>query len=408
MSRTTPVQLNRSITYPLLTLYGIGTILGAGIYVLVGKVALHSGLYTPFAFLLAAIIAGFSAYSYAALSSRYPKSAGEVNYIHAAFNQPKLSVLVGLLVVLTGVVSAATLANGFVGYMHIFIETPSFIIITVLTALITLVAIWGVKQAMAVAALITLIEVGGLVWIVVANHQVFTSLPQYLSNLSWVGADKNIWVGVLMGSFLAFYAFIGFEDMVNMSEETKKPQTTMPKAIITALIVTAIVYVVIALVAILSLPLSVLEQTEAPMADIMKLHSNNATFIISIIGLIAIINGALVQIIMGSRVLYGMSRGHLIPHWFGRVNSYSKTPILATLTIALITWVLAIAFPLEALAKSTSFVIIIVFLLVNIALIVILKKEQGQTPQGAMHISAWMPWAATILSVSFLFFMSVL
>ena len=176
------MPLNRCITYPLLTLYGLGTILGAGIYVLIGKVAANAGLYAPVAFLLAAIVAGFSGYSYAALSSRFPKSAGEVNYVQSAFGIEFLSVVVGLLVVVTGIVSAATLANGFVGYADVFITLPASLVIVVLVVLMTFIAAWGIKQSMLVIGVVTLIEIGGLLWVIVYNVQELSNLQQYLPN----------------------------------------------------------------------------------------------------------------------------------------------------------------------------------------------------------------------------------
>ena len=406
MKKTTthsPAILKRSITYPLLCLYGLGTILGAGIYVLIGKVAGSAGLYAPVAFLLAAILASFSGYSYAALSSRYPKSAGEVNYVHIAFNLRPLSILVGILVVLTGIVSAATLVNGFVGYLHIFIDASAFWTMSALILTICLLAIWGVSQSVFVAAIITLIEVGGLLWVILTTGSELHKLPEYLPELLPLLEGVGAWSGVFMGSFIAFYAFIGFEDMVNMSEETQQPEKNMPRAIITVLFVSAFIYILIAVLAVLALPLSVLEQSHAPMADIMSLHGHQAYTGISLISLIAIINGALVQIIMGSRVLYGMGYLQLAPVWLGQVHRNLKTPVSATMLVGLITWLLAVNFSLTALAEFTSLVVIAVFLLVNISLLFILRQEKV-LPANAMRISAWIPWIAVVLNSLFLLF----
>jgi len=135
--------LKRSIGLPMLTLYGLGTILGAGIYVLVGKVAVTAGLYAPIAFLIAASLAALSGYSYAALSSRFPQSAGEAVYIQQAFGIKWLSTLVGWMVILTGIVSAATISKGFVGYLQVFVPIPDFWAITLLLATMTFLAFWA-------------------------------------------------------------------------------------------------------------------------------------------------------------------------------------------------------------------------------------------------------------------------
>jgi APA family basic amino acid/polyamine antiporter len=393
--------LKRTLTYPLLTLYGLGTILGAGIYVLIGKVAATSGLYAPLAFIVAAILAGLSGYSYAALSSRYPKSAGESVYIQAAFSKQFLSTLVGWMVILTGVVSAATIANGFVGYLNTFIPVSEFLAITLMLIGLCLLACWGVAESVKVAATITVIEVAGLLFVLAIAGDSLALLPQRLPELIPNINDGDAWFAILLGAFLAFYAFIGFEDMVNMAEEVKQPERTLPKAIFSALIISSLLYAVIALVAILSLPLETLQQSQAPMADILLQHSTRASTIISLISLVAVMNGALVQIIMGARVMYGLGKLGLAPQWLGRVNARFQTPIVATMLISLVVWILAVAFPLETLAKLTSFIIIIVFLLVNISLIVILKREI-KTENGVMQVNPYIPYIATILCTLFL------
>ncbi len=395
------IKLRRNITYPLLTLYGLGTILGAGIYVLIGKIVANAGIYAPVAFLLAAIIAGFNSYSYAALSSRYPQSGGEVNYVNAAFDIRWLSTIVGILLILTGIVSAATLANGFVGYLNVFILLPEILVISLLVIIMTLIAVWGVKQSLIIAGLITLVEIGGLLWVVINNIGALSNLGEYLPKLNYLLVDMTPWFGIFAGSFLAFYAFIGFEDMVNMSEETIQVKKTMPKAVISALIISSIIYIIIAIIAILAVPISQLANSLAPIAQIMKSHSQQAYFIISLVSLIAIINGILVQIIMGSRVLYGMSSSQLISPHLRRLHPNFQTPIIATLFVALMVWISAISLPLVTLAQLTSFIVIIIFLLVNIALVAILKKE-ASLPTDAMFIRPWIVWLTILLNISFL------
>ncbi len=400
-------QLKRTLTYPLLTLYGLGTILGAGIYVLIGKVAATSGLYAPLAFIVAAVLAGLSGYSYAALSSRYPQSAGEAVYVQAAFSKQFLSTVVGWMVILTGVVSAATIANGFVGYLNQFVDISEFLAITVMLLGLCLLACWGVAESVKVAAVITALEVGGLLFVLALAGDSLALLPERLPELIPNISDGSAWFAILLGAFLAFYAFIGFEDMVNMAEEVKEPERTLPKAIFTALLVSSLLYAVIALVAILSLPLDVLQQSNAPMADILALHSEQASTIISLISLVAVMNGALVQIIMGARVMYGLGKQNLAPKWLGQVHAKFQTPVVATVLISLVVWVLAVALPLATLAKLTSFIIIVVFLLVNVSLIRILKAENAeqqekQTDTKAMKVNPYVPYIASVMCILFL------
>lgn len=397
---TDQTTLKRTISLPMLTLYGLGTILGAGIYVLVGKVALYAGLYAPIAFLLAALLAGLTGYSYAALSSRHPKSAGEAVYVHEAFGFNWLSTIVGWMVVLTGVVSAATITNGFVGYLQVFIDITDFWAITLLLLSMTALAIWGVNESVMVTAVTTVFGIIGLFLILAFSMPALMTLPEHLPTLI-PPSESDTWFGILLGAFLAFYAFIGFEDMVNMAEEVKSPETTLPKAILAAIVISSLLYYLIAMAAILQLPLDQLTASKAPMTDIMNQHSQQAAWFISLISLAAVVNGALVQIIMASRVLYGMGKQSLAPKWLASIHSTRQTPYVATLLIGLVVWVLATSLNLATLAKITSFIILIVFLLVNLSLVRMMHKETN-LPTNAMTVKVWVPYLAAIMCLLFL------
>lgn len=404
MSQTSHA-LKRSISYPMLTLYGLGTILGAGIYVLVGKVAVSAGVFAPISFLVAALLAGLSGYSYAALSSRHPKSAGEAVYVQEAFGLKQLSTIVGWMVILTGIVSASTIANGFVGYLQVFINIPDFWAITLLLAAMTFLAVWGVNESVVVTAVTTVMGIIGLLLILIVSAPSFLTIPDRLPDLIPPVSDGGIWFGILLGAFLAFYAFIGFEDMVNMAEEVKEPEKTLPKAIIAAILISSLFYYFIALAGILQMPLETLTASKAPMADIMKQHSEKMAWFVSLISLAAVVNGALVQIIMGARVLYGMGKQNMAPHWLATIHPTRKTPYIATLIIGGIVWLLATNFQLTTLAKVTSFIIILVFLMVNIALIVIHNREKHQPnlkPEKAMKVKPWVPYVAAAMCLMFL------
>ena len=394
-------ELKRTISYPLLTLYGLGTILGAGIYVLVGKVAISAGIYAPISFLVAALLAGLSGYSYAALSSRHPKSAGEAVYIQEAFGIRQLSTVVGWMVILTGVVSASTISNGFVGYLQVFVDITDFWAITLLLLAMTGLAVWGVNASVMVTAITTIMGIVGLLLILFVSAPAFLTIPDRLPELTPPILENGLWFGVLLGAFLAFYAFIGFEDMVNMAEEVKEPEKTLPKAIIAAIIISSLFYYVIALAAILQLPLDELTASKAPMADIMLKHSEKLAWFVSLISLAAVVNGALVQIIMGARVLYGMGKHKMAPLWLSTIHPTRKTPYIATIIIGLTVWVLATNLDLTTLAKITSFIIILVFLLVNVALIKILRSETHK-PEKAMTVSVWIPYSAAAMCLLFL------
>ncbi len=389
-------NLKRAISLPFLTFYGIGTILGAGIYVLIGKVAGEAGLFTPFAFLLASVVAGFSGLSYCELSSRYPFSAGESRYAHEAFHIRWFSILIGWLIVITGVVSAATLGKGIVGYAQVIIDIPEPFILTSLFIILAAIAIIGIKESVGFITIITIIEMLGLFWVLYETRQGLQNFPQEWANLMPT-ANMHAWLGIFMGGYIAFYAFIGFEDIVNIAEEVKEPSRNLPIAIITALCVTTVIYILVAVAAVLSMEPQLLAKSNAPLAALLSNQGIASTYGISLISIIAIVNGAFAQVIMSSRVIYGMSAQGMGPKIFAKVNSKTKTPILATLFVAMITILLAVSFQLVTLAKVTSFIILFVFLIVNLSLLRI-KKQHG-VAENCVCYPKWIPVIGALLCI---------
>lgn len=394
-------ELKRSLSLTQITLYGLGTILGAGIYVLVGKVAGLAGLYAPVSFIVAAVLAGLTGLSYAELSARYPKSAGEAVYVQEGLRRRALSVLVGFLIILTGVVSAATIANGFVGYLHVFVAVSDWLAITLLVLLLGALAAWGISESVMAASLITLVEVGGLVLVIVVAGGSLGELPARLPELI-PPPDTGVWLGIMLGAFLAFYAFIGFEDMVNVAEEVKDPSRVLPLAILIAIVVSTILYLLVSLVAVLALPPAELAQSRAPLALIYERATGSAPVLISLISIFAVVNGALIQIIMAARVLYGMSREGWLHGAFGKVHPFTRTPLLATAVATAIVLTLALWLPLMTLAKATSLVILVVFALINLSLVRI--KRRQPRPPGIKIYPAWIPLAGFLSTTGFVLF----
>ena len=347
-------------------MYGVGTMLGAGIYVLVGKVAGYAGTLSPLSFLIAGVLAGLTAYSYSLLTPRFPKSGGEIVYVKNAFKSKRLATLVGWGVIFTGFISAAAIIKGFVGYLDVFIEIPDALVIVVSMILLCLLAIWGIGESLNVIGLITLIEIAGLIFVIfVAGIDLEKFTIQFFQ--MFIKAPGYDVFEVFQGAFLAFYAFVGFEDLANVAEEAKDPKKSMPVAIMGGLFIALFLYVAVAIVAVIALPLSELSSTNAPLADILVKKGQNYAYIISLISLIAVLNGVLAQVIMGSRVLYGLAGQDSAPKLFHQVHKRFQTPILATIVISIGIVVLAIFFPIIQLANATSYVIISVFVLVNLS-----------------------------------------
>lgn len=398
---TQPPELKRGLSLWLLVFYGVGNILGAGIYVLIGKVAGNAGMYAPLSFLVASVVAAFTAFTYAELAARYPLSAGEAVYVRKGLDSPLLAVVVGLLIVLMGAVSAAAMSRGFVGYLHVLLELPDATAMTLLVVALGSLAAWGIVESVGFAALLAIVEVSGLGLVLFVAGDSLHSLPERLPALL-PSADTAAWQGIMMGAFLAFYAFIGFEDMVNVAEEVRDPARNLPLAILFALLVTTLLYAAVTLVAVLSVPPEQLAKSDAPLAEIYEQATGRRPVVLSIISMLAVINGALIQIIMGSRILYGMSRQGWLPKVLGKVYGKTRTPLIATAVTTGLIWVLALWLPLIALAQATSFLVLGVFCLVNLSLWRI--KRRDPHPQGLRVFPRWVPLFGLGASLSLILF----
>ena len=385
---TEQTQLRRGLSLPLLVLYGLGTTIGAGIYALVGKIAGESGYLAPLAFLLAAAMASLTALSFGELCRRYPYSAGEAFYVREAFHWEWVSTLVGLLVVLTGLVSAAALVNGFIGYLGEFIEVQPSLTILLVCLLLGMLAGWGIAESVSLAALVTLIEIGGLLVIV------WLGLEQSTNPLiSWIAhLPEQNWnnLGLIFaGATLAFYAFIGFEDMVNVAEEVRDVKTTMPRAIILTLVISTLIYLLLMMVAVLTVSPSELAKSDAPLPLVYRQLTGEDSTLISVIGLFAIINGALIQIIMAARVLYGQATMGQLPKVLAHINVRTQTPLIATALVTSLVLALALIGDLAGLARTTSILMLTVFAFINLALWQIKRRDPNLADFKPLPI--WIP-----------------
>ncbi|HHE05809.1 MAG TPA: amino acid permease, partial [Epsilonproteobacteria bacterium] len=333
-----------------------------------------------------------------------PVSAGEAVYIYEGLGSQKLSILVGLAIALSGMLSSATIIHGFYGYTSTFLEIPEFVLSIFLVSTLTLVAIWGIGESVKVASLLTLLEVFGLTLVIYVALPHITIDAQTLHMLT-PPLDLVIINSIVLGAFLAFYAFIGFEDMVNIAQEVKEPSKTMPRAIVIVLLVSTLLYVLVAWVSIALVSAEELSSTTAPLAMVYEQATGSKAVILSFIGMFAVINGALIQIIMVSRILYGMSAKGWMPKFLGVVNTKTATPINATIATALMILILTLILPLLTLAQLTSFVIFIVFTLVNLALIKIKVKDPD--PKDVKIYPIWIPVIAIILNLVMLSFQIV-
>jgi len=387
-------ELRRSLSLPVLVLYGVGTTVGAGIYALTGKVAGMAGMLAPVSFALASALAAFTAFSFAELGGRLPHSAGEAVYVREGLRAPLLGLIVGLLVVLSGSVSAATISNGFAGYLGELLPVSRASAAVGIVIAMGLLTAWGVRESVGVAAVITLIEVGGLLVVIGAASGHLIELPSRLHELTPGSAG---WPGVFSASLLAFYAFLGFEDMVNVAEEVKDVRRTLPRAILWTLAITVALYLALSISCVLVVPPEELGGSDAPLALVIERVTGRTPVGISLVALLAMMNGALVQIIMASRVLYGLSRDGQILAAFARVDPRTRTPLLATAVVTAFVALLAAGFELAALAEAAALITLVVFAGVNLALVGL--KRRSDPPEGVIGCPLWVPCCGFAVSV---------
>lgn len=404
---TSQKTLKRALTLPLITFFGLGNIVGAGIYALLGKVAGEAGYYAPLSFLIASVIAGFSALSYAELSARFPESGGVSVFLYEGFHLHWLSRIVGLLIVSAGILSSAAITHAFAGYFKATLSSyspaiqlvPSALIIALLLFILAALAAWGIKQSVAVVSFLALLQIAGLglvIWVGVSNVPVIQPSLQTVQE----ALPAHSITGVFAGAFLAFYAYLGFEDMVNVAEEVEAPQRTMPRAILLALIIAMLLYSAVTIIAVLQIEPHLLAKSDAPLAFIYSTATGRSPVFIGLIGMFAVVNGALIQMVMASRLLYGMSNRGWLPQWFARIHPPTRTPVNSTLVVASLILVSAMMLPMVTLAEMTSSLILLVFILINLALIRI--KQQQPQAEGVYVFPSMIPKLGLATAIIFL------
>ncbi len=382
-------RLKRRIGPALLTAYGVGVMVGAGIYVLVGAVVGDAGGHAPLSFLLAGLIAAPTALSYAEYSTRLPEAAGEAAFVGQGLNSQAMALIVGLAIVAAGTLSAGAVLRGGVGYLTHAIAIDPTLAILVLGAALTAVAVFGVLESLALVAVFTVIELSGLVLVIWAGLGAAPS-PD------WAAPTGIVWSGVTLGAVLAFFAFIGFEDIVNMAEETSRPSRTLPLAILLSLAITTVIYALVALAAVRAVPLGQLVASESPLALVWSTARGGNGAFLSAIAVFAALNGVLAQIVMASRVLFGLGRRTPALAVFHHASPRFGTPVLATLLLGAAVVLGALFVPFATLAETTSSILLGVFVLVNLALIL----QKRRAPDAPFRVPMSVPVAGLVLSLA--------
>lgn len=360
-------KLKKELNLFQLTLAGIGVILGAGIYALIGIASGIAGNAIWLAFLIGAVIALLTGLSYAELSSMFRKDSGEYDYVETAFNK-KLGLILGLVIIFAGIFTAATVALGFSGYFSALFKTPIVYIAILLTLLLSLLNYYSIKQTSWFNIVSTTVESLGLIIIIVLGLRYFGSV-NYLEM-------PHGFNGVLEATALIFFAFLGFDNIVKLAEETKNPKKIMPKAIILSIIISSIIYVLVAMAAVSVIGWQSLSSSSAPLADVAaKSFGNPAFIILAVIALFSTSNTVLMSLVTTSRMVYGIAKEKSLPKSFSLVDIKTKTPWIAIFLTMVVTVLFILIGDIKLVAGIANLGLFITFAFVNLSLIVLRYKK---------------------------------
>lgn len=386
-----------------LVIYGVGDMLGSGIYALIGVVAGTMGNAVWLAFLASMVAALLTGLSYASLGSRYPRAAGVAYIAQRAFGMPFLSYLLGLAVVASGLTSMATQCRGFAGYFlgMLGVGTVTFgglaAVIIAFIAVLTFVNFWGMRESTWLNLICTAVEAGGLFIVICVGVRWWGSVNYFEtpSTNPFTGGDLTFPL-VLQGAVLTFYSFVGFEDMINVSEEVKDARRNFPIAVMLALGITTLVYLAVSITAVSVVPHAELGRSSQPLVEVVQRAAPwFPSGVFSFIAMFAITNTALLNYIMGSRLIYGLARQGLVPRLLGTVHPVRRTPHLAIFTLMIVVGILALSGDIRRLASATSALLLGVFILVNASLIV-LKRRTGE-PKALFEIPTFVPVGGIVM-----------
>jgi len=363
-------ELKRRMGLFQLTMYGVGLILGAGIYVLIGEAAGFAGDSVWMAFALGSIVALFAGFSYAELTSIFPKAAAEYVFVKNAFKNNFFAFVIGWLTAITSIITAATVALGFGGYFAEFLDVPIIISAIGLLVILSIVNFVGIRESAWTNTIFTIIEAAGLILIIIIGFTISNPEPVNYTE------SPSGFTGIAIAFVLIFFAFIGFEDMANVAEEVKKPKKTLPRAIILSVVISGIIYILVSLAVVRVVPWEELATSAAPMAFVAERGlGSEAHILLSSIALFAITNTVLITLVAGSRIFYGMAREKVFPSILEKIHFKTKTPWIAVVVIMITSIAFTFIGDIVIVANITVFAIVITFAAINLAVIVLRYTE---------------------------------
>lgn len=362
--------LRRTLNLPQLVFYGIGTIVGAGIYSVIGAAAGRAGNGLLFAFALASVAALLTVLSYAELGAMYPRAGAEYQFLRHAFPRHRWpSFLAGWLIALNAAATSATVALAFAGYVQVFAELPRWIAALALLSACTAVNIAGIRQSTWLAVLLACIELGGLLLVIGLG----LGAGEPGQALAWPAAETL--PGVFAATALVFFMYIGFEDVANLAEESRDPERQLPRALLLSVALASVVYLLVAWAALALGTPQQLAASESPLADLARKAAPWAGAVLGGCALVATASTALISLVSVSRLLFGMGRDGDMPSPLSRTLGERRTPWVAALVLFAAAVALLPFGAVEIVASISACGVLVVFVVVQVAMIVLRLRE---------------------------------
>jgi APA family basic amino acid/polyamine antiporter len=361
----------------MLLIFVVGDILGAGIYALVGEVGAKTGGAIWAAFMAALLLATLTAASYVELAGKYPRAAGAALYVNNAFHISFLTFMVAFAVMASGIASAGTLSRAFAGdYLKEFADLPTVVAAVAFLLVLAAINLRGIELSVKLNFALTAVEVAGLVLIVVIGVVALWKGQGDLGRNLEFKRGESVPLAIVGGAALAFYALIGFEDSVNVAEEVKDPSRAYPVALFGGLAIAGLIYLLVTVTASMVVDTRQLSASTGPLLDVVREGPLGIPLkLFSFIALLAVANGALINLIMASRLVYGMAEQGIVPSAFGRVLHRRQTPAVAIAFTTLLAIALTATGDLGALADTTVVLLLAVFVTVNVSVLVLRRDR---------------------------------
>ncbi len=379
------MSLERSVSLRQAITYGVSVIIGAGIFTLIGLAAGITGNYLWLAFVIAGIVAALTAFTYAHLSSKFPKEAAESVYLLKATNNRGIAFFAGHLSFITALFSAATVAYGFASYFKLFFDLPAVIVSAGLIIILSIVNLLGIQESMKFNILMTVITIFGLGAIIITGLPFVGSVNLFEGINGGLLFDNFSTLGITLFPAIAliFFAFLGFEELANISEEIKNPKKSLPIAILVSLTIATIIYILVSIVAVSVVPPAALAAaanpnvplTQGPLALVADTALPGMGWVLSIVALCATASTLLALLVVSSRILYGMGEQNLLPKILFKTNNKTHTPHYAVFLVMIVAVIFSLISDLEILGNISTLGVFLLFFLAHISLLMINIKE---------------------------------